>query len=56
MGKGKDRRLVLRRAAIGAAFTVPLVLAGCGIGGGDIPKQCLKDPLKCLEEHGNPDK
>ena len=48
MGKGKDRRMVLRRAAIGAAFVVPLVAAGCG-GGGGIPKQCLKDPLKCLE-------
>ena len=50
MGKDKDRRMVLRRAAIGAAFVIPLVVAGCGAGGGDIPTKCLKQPKLCLPD------
>jgi hypothetical protein len=48
MGKDKDRRLVLRRAAIGAAFALPIVLGACGGLGGEIPPQCKQNPIKCI--------
>ena len=47
----KDRRSILRRAAIGAAFAVPVIMAGCGLPGGEIPKKCNdQQPKFCIPE------
>ena len=49
----KGRRMTLRKAAIGAAFTLPIVLGACGVGGGEIPTKGLQNPELCLPDFGD---